>query len=64
MRVKEAEETERSINIARERYRPAATRGSILFFTIADLANINPMCVLHCGALRLWQSGNMHQLPH
>lgn len=42
-RVKEAEETERSINAARESYRPAATRGSILYFVIADLASINPM---------------------
>eukprot|EP00879_Flechtneria_rotunda_P011225 GHRR01011724.1.p1 GENE.GHRR01011724.1~~GHRR01011724.1.p1 ORF type:complete len:1363 (+),score=486.85 GHRR01011724.1:1838-5926(+) len=42
-RVKEAEETERDINTARESYRPAATRGSILYFTIADLAGINPM---------------------
>jgi dynein heavy chain len=43
MRVKEAEETECDINTVRERYRPAATRGSILYFTIADLAGINPM---------------------
>ncbi len=43
MRVKEAEETERNINAAREGYRPAATRGSILYFTVADLAGINPM---------------------
>lgn len=43
MRVKEAEETERNINTAREAYRPAATRGSILYFTVADLAGINPM---------------------
>lgn len=42
-RVKEAEETERNINAARESYRPAATRGSILYFVIADLANIGPM---------------------
>jgi len=45
MRVKEAEETERNINAARERYRPAATGGSILYFTVADLAGINPMYV-------------------
>eukprot|EP00873_Tetraselmis_striata_P045243 jgi/Tetstr1/465507/TSEL_010176.t1 len=42
-RVKEAEETERNINEAREFYRPAATRGSILYFVIADLALIGPM---------------------
>ena len=42
-RVLEAEETETSINAAREQYRPAATRGSILFFVVADLAGINAM---------------------
>jgi hypothetical protein len=42
-RVKEAEETERSINETREHYRPTATRGSILYFVMADLALINPM---------------------
>lgn len=42
-RVREAEATERSINEARETYRPAATRGSVLFFVIADLAAVNPM---------------------
>lgn len=35
--------TERSINEAREHYRPAATRGSILYFVVADLALISPM---------------------
>jgi len=42
-RVLEAEETETSINAAREQYRPAATRGSILYFVVADLASINAM---------------------
>jgi dynein heavy chain len=41
--VQEAEDTECSINAARECYRPAATRGSILYFAVADLAGINPM---------------------
>ncbi|KAK9823491.1 hypothetical protein WJX72_003121 [[Myrmecia] bisecta] len=42
-RVKEAEETEVNINEAREHYRPAAARGSTLYFGIADLAVMNPM---------------------
>lgn len=42
-RVLEAEETETNINAAREQYRPTATRGSILYFVIADLATINAM---------------------
>jgi len=42
-RVKEAEETEVMINEAREKYRVVATRGSILYFVIADLALIDPM---------------------
>jgi hypothetical protein len=42
-RVKETERTERSINAARESYRPAATRGSVLYFVVADLAAASPM---------------------
>eukprot|EP00741_Cyanophora_paradoxa_P000409 tig00000404_g400.t1 len=42
-RVKESEETEKSINLAREGYRKVANRGSILYFVIADLALIDPM---------------------
>ncbi|KAJ9505503.1 hypothetical protein QJQ45_023787, partial [Haematococcus lacustris] len=42
-RVKEAEETERAINAAREVYRPVPVRGSIIFFVIADLSGIDPM---------------------
>ncbi|TPX36228.1 hypothetical protein SmJEL517_g01545 [Synchytrium microbalum] len=42
-RVKEAEQTERQINTAREEYRPVAIRGSVLYFTVADLAEIDIM---------------------
>ncbi|XP_013208919.1 dynein heavy chain 7, axonemal [Microtus ochrogaster] len=38
-----AEETERKIDDTRMGYRPIAVHSSILFFSIADLANIEPM---------------------
>ena len=42
-RLIEAEKTEKMINENRELYRPVAIRGSVLYFVIADLANIDPM---------------------
>merc|ERR550514_2092875 len=42
-RVKAAEILGAEIKIACNRYYPVATRGSILYFVIADLANIDPM---------------------
>lgn len=42
-RLKEAESTEIMINIARERYRPVATQGSVMYFVIASLSEIDPM---------------------
>lgn len=38
-----AEETEKKIDNTRMGYRPIAIHSSILFFSIADLANIEPM---------------------
>jgi len=38
-----AEETERKIDEARMGYKPVAVHSTILFFSIADLANIDPM---------------------
>lgn len=35
--------TEEMINAAREKYRPVATRGSIMYFVIASLSEIDPM---------------------
>ncbi|KAJ3111626.1 Dynein heavy chain 6, axonemal [Phlyctochytrium bullatum] len=42
-RVSQSEATEKEINNVRERYRPVAIRGSVLYFVIADLAEIDPM---------------------
>ncbi|KAM9783033.1 dynein axonemal heavy chain 11 [Neosynchiropus ocellatus] len=42
-KVVEARENETKINEAREIYRPAAERASLLFFIINDLSKINPM---------------------
>ncbi|KAJ3297193.1 Dynein heavy chain 3, axonemal [Borealophlyctis nickersoniae] len=38
-----SEETEKQIDITRQGYKPIATHSSILFFVIAELANIEPM---------------------
>ncbi|XP_074539499.1 dynein axonemal heavy chain 11 isoform X2 [Halichoeres trimaculatus] len=43
LKVVEARENETKINEARELYRPAAERASLLFFIISDLSKINPM---------------------
>ena len=42
-RLKEAEETEIQISTAREKYRVVATRGSIMYFVVATLAEVDPM---------------------
>ncbi|XP_045541953.1 dynein axonemal heavy chain 6 [Papilio machaon] len=42
-RLAEAEITERSIGAARERYREVAARGALLYFAIAQLADLDPM---------------------
>jgi dynein heavy chain len=38
-----ADETERQIDITRQGYRPIANHSSIMFFVVAELANIEPM---------------------
>ncbi|CAL1542606.1 unnamed protein product [Lymnaea stagnalis] len=42
-RVAESEETEKHLNLARKRYLPVATRGSVIYFVIAELSNIDVM---------------------
>ncbi|XP_069092738.1 dynein axonemal heavy chain 6 isoform X2 [Pleurodeles waltl] len=42
-RLQEAEATEEKINTAREKYRLVATQGSVMYFVIASLSEIDPM---------------------
>lgn len=42
-RVKQSEETEKRLNLARKKYLPVATRGSTLYFVLADLSGIDVM---------------------
>jgi hypothetical protein len=42
-RVAEAEATEAEIDATRELYRPVASRTSLLFFAISELAGVDPM---------------------
>ncbi|KAK7827466.1 hypothetical protein U0070_026672, partial [Myodes glareolus] len=42
-KVQEAKSTEVKINEAREHYRPAAARASLLYFIMNDLSKIHPM---------------------
>ena len=39
----EAEVTEEKINVAREKYRTVATRGSVMYFVVADMGEVDPM---------------------
>ncbi|XP_030762882.1 dynein heavy chain 6, axonemal-like [Sitophilus oryzae] len=42
-RLTETETTEEKISITREKYRSVASRGSVLYFVVAQLAEIDPM---------------------
>ncbi|CAD5112359.1 DgyrCDS1592 [Dimorphilus gyrociliatus] len=42
-RLKEAEQTEAKITHAREKYRSVAAKGSVMYFVVADMGNVDPM---------------------
>jgi dynein heavy chain len=42
-KVAQSEETEKEIDVTRNKYRPVAIRSSLLFFCISDLTNVDPM---------------------
>ena len=42
-RLLEAEQTEANITEAREKYRSVATRGSVMYFVVADMGVVDPM---------------------
>ncbi|KAH3860157.1 hypothetical protein DPMN_023048 [Dreissena polymorpha] len=42
-RLAEAETTEQKISAAREKYRVVATRGSVMYFVVADMGGVDPM---------------------
>lgn len=42
-RLEEAEKTEVNISAAREKYRTVAIKGSVMYFVVADLGQIDPM---------------------
>ena len=42
-RLAESEQTELQISTAREKYRPVAARGSVMYFVVAVLAEVDPM---------------------
>ncbi|XP_041356323.1 dynein heavy chain 6, axonemal-like isoform X2 [Gigantopelta aegis] len=42
-RLAEAEQTEVKISLAREKYRTVAERGSVMYFVVADMGEVDPM---------------------
>ena len=53
-RLAEAEQTEEKISAAREKYRVVATRGSVMYFVVANMAEVDPMYQVRLAVYRLY----------
>lgn len=62
LQVKEAKVTEAEINDAREHYRPAAARGSLLYFIMNDLNKIHPMYQFSLKVAPAWPAPALKSL--
>ena len=51
--MQEAEVTAVEVNKTSEEYRPVAKRASLLYFCLADMANVDPMYQCELGVLLL-----------
>ncbi|XP_069786102.1 dynein axonemal heavy chain 17-like isoform X3 [Narcine bancroftii] len=60
-KVAEAKVTELKINVARENYRPAAERASLLYFIIDDLNKINPIYQFSLKAFHIVFENAIHR---
>ena len=58
IRMQEAEVTSVEVNKTSEEYRPVAKRASLLYFCLADMANVDPMYQCARGVLRCWGGFN------
>jgi len=60
-----AEQTDKRISSAREEYRPVATRGSLLYFLVVDMAAVNPMYQVSLQQfLELFDYSNVNSAPN
>lgn len=55
-KVAEGKVTEKKTNEARENYRPAATRASLLYFILNDLEKINPLYQFSLKVFIIWNN--------